>query len=248
MKIVVAGATGTLGNRVMDEVLTMGHDPEPVSRSSGVDLMTGHGLADKLLGASAVIDVSATSKISTKASINYFTNATRNLIEAERAAGVPHHVGISIIGAAQVNANYYAGKAAQEELLLAEARGWSLLRTTQFHEFAKQLVGHSKVGPLHLIPTMRSQPIAADEVATELVKIALGDPCGLAPDLAGPREENMAELVRQYLKATGQARRVIQVPLPGAWGRGMRDGTLLPPAETRRGQQTFDEWLAQQKD
>lgn len=246
MKIVVAGATGSLGTQVVEAVRAAGHEPVSISRETGADLISGAGLPEALRGASAVIDASATSSTSTKASIEFFTTVTRNLLAAERAAGVPHHVAISIIGAAKVNANYYAGKAAQEEILRAESGGWSLLRTTQFHEFARQLVGHGKLGPFQGVPKMRSQPIAATEVAAELVAIASGDPRGIEPELAGPQEERMADLVRRYLAATGQRRPVIELSIPGAWGRGMRDGSLLPKPGTRLGRQTFDEWLATQ--
>ncbi|MEU1085042.1 SDR family oxidoreductase [Streptomyces sp. NPDC005908] len=247
MKIVVAGATGMLGSRVVDTVRAAGHEPVSLSRSTGTDLMTGFGLAEAMRGASAVIDASATSSTGARKSIDFFTTVTRNLLAAERAAGVPHHVAISIIGAVKVDANYYAGKTAQEEILTAAHEGgWSLLRTTQFHEFARQLVGHGRVGPLQVVPKMRSQPVAAAEVAAELVTIAAGEPRGLVPELAGPREERMSNLVRRYLAATGQRRPVIEVPIPGAWGRGMRDGSLLPDPGTRLGRQTYDEWLAGQ--
>ncbi|WP_152351873.1 SDR family oxidoreductase [Brachybacterium subflavum] len=243
MKIVVAGATGTLGRHVIQALHEAGCEPVPLSRSTGTDLVTGVGLADALRGASAVIDASATSSTSTSASVEFFTAVTENLLAAEREAGVPHHVAISIIGAARVRANYYAGKAAQEDLLTSRDGGWSLLRTTQFHDFALQLIGHGKVGPLQVVPTMRSQPISTSEVASELVAIATGEPQGLVPDLAGPREENMADLVRRLLAASGRRRPVLQIPLPGAWGRGMRDGSLLPARGTRHGEMTFDAWL-----
>ncbi|MDQ0785187.1 SDR family oxidoreductase [Streptomyces sp. B3I8] len=247
MKIAVAGATGMLGSRVVDAVRAAGHEPVSISRGSGIDLMTGSGLAEALRGASAVVDASATSSTSAKKSTDFFSTVTRNLLAAERAAGVPHHVAVSIIGAAKVDANYYAGKAAQEKILTAAHEGgWSLLRTAQFHEFAKQLVGHGKVGPLQVVPSMRAQPVAAAEVAAELVTIAAGEPRGLGPDLAGPREERMADLVRRYLAATGQRRPVVEVSIPGAWGRGMRDGSLLPGPGARLGRQTFDEWLSEQ--
>ena len=247
MRIVVAGATGTLGRHVVDAVRAAGHDPVALSRSSGVDLMTGSGLSSILRGASAVVDASSTSSTSTRKSVEFFATVTRNLLAAERVAEVPHHVAVSIVGAAAVDVNYYAGKAAQEKILMADDDGrWSMLRTTQFHEFARQLVGHGKVGPIQVVPTMRSQPIAAAEVAAELVAIAVGEPCGLAPDLAGPRDEVMADLVRRYLAATGQRRPVVEVAIPGAWGRAMRDGSLLAPAGTRRGRQTFEDWLTTQ--
>jgi uncharacterized protein YbjT (DUF2867 family) len=243
MRIAVAGGTGTVGRHVVDAVRAAGHEAHVLSRTTGIDLLTGEGLAAALLGAAAVIDVSATSTTSSAKSVRFFGSVTRNLRDAERQVGVPHHIALSVIGAAKVNANYYAGKAAQENLLMAEADGWSLLRTTQFHEFAMQLVQHGKVGPLQVVPTMRTQPIAASEVAAELVAIASGDPRGLEPDLAGPQEERMAELVKRYLVATGHSQPVLQVSIPGAWGRGMRDGSLLPAAGTRLGRQTFTEWF-----
>lgn len=245
MKIAVAGATGTLGSHVVDAVKAAGHIPVGISRASGTDLMTGSGLVEILSGCEAVIDASATTKTSTKDSVDFFTTVTRNLLTAEREAGVAHHVAISIIGAASVNANYYAGKAAQEKLLDSVSGGWSLLRTTQFHEFADQLIGHGRLGPVQGVPTMRSQPLAASEAAAELVAIATGEPQGRVPDLAGPRPERMADLVRRILVKRGLRRPVIELPLPGAWGRGMRDGSLIPKPGTRLGQMTFDDWLAE---
>lgn len=244
MRIAVAGATGTLGRSVVEAVRAAGHEPVGISRGSGTDLMAGTGLVEILSGCRAVIDASATTKTSAKDSVEFFTTVTRNLLTAERAAGVNHHVAVSIIGAATVNANYYAGKAAQEELLDSVPDGWSLLRTTQFHEFAEQLIGHGRLGPLQGVPTMRSQPLAASEAAAELVEIAAGRPRGRVPDLAGPRPERMAELVKRILAARGIRRPVIELPLPGAWGRGMRDGSLMPRPGTRLGQMTFDDWLA----
>ncbi|MGN6127034.1 MAG: SDR family oxidoreductase [Humibacter sp.] len=244
MRIVVAGGTGELGKHVVEAVIAAGHQPVPISRSSGVDLVTGAGLPEALRDASAVIDVSSTSSTSTKGSVAFFGTVTRNLLEAERRAEVPHHVAISIIGAAEVKANYYAGKALQEEILMAQAGGWSILRTTQFHEFVRQVIHGGKIGPLQGVPTMRTRPVAAAEVATELVAIATGPSRGLEPDFAGPREERMADLVRRYLAAAGQRRPVLEVPFPGAWGRALRDGTVLPKPGARLGRQTFDEWLA----
>lgn len=244
MKIVIAGGSGTLGRHVVNAVSAAGHIPVSISRGSGVDLIKGTGLADAMKGAAAVIDTSATSSTSTKESVDFFGTVTRNLLNAEREADVPHHVAISIIGAAKVNANYYAGKAVQEEILMAEGGGWSILRTSQFHEFVKQIIEHGKLGPVQVVPKMLSQPIAASEVAAELVAIAIGAPRGLEPDLAGPHQERMADLVRRYLHEIGESRPVLEVPLPGSWGRGMRDGTLLPYPGTRLGHQTFNDWLA----
>jgi len=246
MRFVIAGATGQLGAHVVEAAAAAGHDTVGISRRSGVDLMTGARLADAVRGADAVIDVSSTASMKTRDSVEFFTTATNNLLNAEREAGVPHHVTISIIGAAEINANYYAGKKAQEDLLTARPEGRSLLRTTQFHGFVRQLIPAGRLGPLQVVPAMRSQPVSVAEVAAELVAIAAGEPVGIAPALAGPQEENMTDLVRKYLIAMGEKRAVCQVPLPGAWGRGMRNGTLLPRRGTRLGAQTFDEWLRAQ--
>lgn len=243
MKIAVAGGTGTVGKHVVDIARAAGHDVVVLSRSTGTDLLTGAGLTTALDGINTVIDVSATTSTATKESVRFFGTVTKNLREAENAAGVNHHVALSVVGAAKVNANYYAGKAVQEDMLLAETDGWSLLRTTQFHEFAQQLIHHGKVGPFQIVPTMRTQPIAASEVAQELLTIASGDPRGLEPDLAGPQEERMSVLVKRLLDASGKTNPVVQVSLPGAWGRGMRDGSLLPTDSTRTAGQTFEEWV-----
>ncbi|WP_431280254.1 SDR family oxidoreductase [Leifsonia poae] len=246
MRIAVAGGTGAVGRHVVEALREATHDPVVLSRSTGTDLLTGVGLVSSLRGAAAVIDVSGTNSTSTAESVRFFGTVTTNLLEAEREVGVPHHIALSVIGARRVNSNYYAGKTVQEEILESSPGGWSLLRTTQFHEFAVQLLEHGKLGPVQIVPTMRSQPIAAAEVAAELVGIAVSGPRGLEPDLAGPQEENMANLVRRYLVASNRTVPVIQLALPGAWGRGMRDGSLLPAADTRLGRQTFDEWLAEQ--
>ncbi|MCS5713208.1 3-beta hydroxysteroid dehydrogenase [Herbiconiux sp. CPCC 205716] len=243
MKIAIAGGTGTVGKHVVVATTTAGHETVILTRATGTDLITGTGLTAALQGVDVVIDVSATSSLATRESVHFFGTVTSNLLRAERAVGVKHHIALSIVGAAKVNANYYAGKAVQEKMLHAESGGWSLLRTTQFHEFTQQLVQHGKVGPFQVVPTIRSQPIAAAEVADELVSIAAGDPRGLEPDLAGPQEERMADLVKRLLRAEGNRKPVIQIPLPGRWGRGMRDGSLLPAPGTRRGRETFAQWL-----
>ncbi|MCU1527721.1 MAG: 3-beta hydroxysteroid dehydrogenase [Frondihabitans sp.] len=246
LKIAIAGGTGTVGRLVVAAAKAAGHETVVLSRTNGVDLMSGIGLADAIAGADSVIDVSGPSSQSTAESVRFFGDVTRNLLSAEQKAGVAHHVAISIIGAAAVDSNYYAGKALQERLLQERAGGWSMIRTAQFHEFAALLVQHGKVGPLQVVPTMRSQPVAAAEVADALLALATGEPQGLVPDLAGPRQELMADLVRRFLAATHQPRPVLQVPLPGAWGRALRNGTLLPSPDAQLGHQTFDDWLASQ--
>jgi uncharacterized protein YbjT (DUF2867 family) len=244
VKIAIAGGTGTVGRHVVEAAREAGHEPVVLSRSTGVDLTTGEGLAEVIRGADAVIDLANTPTMSAKKSTRFFQAATGNLLAAEREAGVGHHVALSIIAAAKVPASYNAGKAAQERLVMAEPGGWSLLRVTQLYEFVPQLLSQTRVGPLQLAPIMRFQPVSAAEVGAELVAIAEAGPSGLVADLAGPREETSGGLARRYLAATGTPRRVVSFPLPGKYGRALRDGTLLPGKDARRGRQTFDEWLA----
>lgn len=243
LKVAVAGGSGTVGRHVVDLLRAAGHEPVVLTRASGVDLLDGTHLADVLQGVGAVVDVSSTSTASAKRSVRFFETVTRNLLAAERAAGVGHHVGLSVIGAGEVGASYYAGKAAQEKMIMAEPGGWSLLRVAQFHELTELLVDRYRVGSMRVVPQMRAQPVAAVEVATELVSIALGAPRGLVPDLAGPREERVSDMVRRYLRATGRPRPVLEVFVPGAWGRGMRNGTFLPAPGARQGRQSFEAWL-----
>ncbi|MGD8165701.1 SDR family oxidoreductase [Herbiconiux sp. P16] len=247
MRVAVAGGTGAVGRHVVEVLGASGHDAIVLTRSSGHDLAATDAqpaLTTALAGCAAVIDVSSVATTSAAASSAFFGAVTRNLLAAERAAGVPHHVGLSIVGAVEAPSAYYAGKKVQEELLSASSGGWSILRATQFHEFAAQMAEQGRMGPLQVVPTMRSQPIAAAEVAEVLVEVALGEPRGLDRELGGPHEENMADMVRRYLAATGRKRPVLQVPLPGAWGHALRDGTLLTAPGARLGTQTFADWLA----
>lgn len=243
MKIAVAGGTGTIGTLVVTAAAEAGHRTVVLARSTGTDLMDADLLQPALEGVDAVIDVTSTNTMRTAEAVRFFTTVTSNLLTAGRAAGVRHHVALSIVGALAVNANYYAGKAAQERLLMSQSGGYSLLRATQFHEFAGQMVKRLRFGPLQLAPVMRSQPIAGSEVASELVRLAEAEPQGSVADLAGPREESMARMVKAYQAANGKHRPVLAVPMPGPMGRAMRDGSLLPGLHARHGALSFDDWL-----
>ena len=243
MKIAVAGGTGAVGRHVVAAARAAGHEALVLSRSTGVDLLHADGLAERVADADAVIDVAGISTLSAKAAIRFFGTVTDNLIAAERAAGIPHHVALSVIGAVKTNFSYYAGKAAQEEKVMNSGTGWSLLRTTQFHEFVQQTAQRGIVAGIQVVPVMRCQPIAAAEVAAELLRIAEGAPRGMEPDLAGPREEDLPELVRRFVNATGKKRLVLGIALPGAFGRAMRGGEFLPDPRTRLGALTFGQWL-----
>ncbi|OZC82899.1 3-beta hydroxysteroid dehydrogenase [Rhodococcus sp. 06-418-5] len=242
MKLAVAGGTGTVGVHVVEVARERGHEVVVLSRSAGVDLVSGSGLPDALSGVDAVIDVASTQTISAKESTAFFAAVTRNLLTAEGAAGVRHHVALSIVGIDKAPYAYYAGKVEQERLVRAGAVPWTILRATQFHEFAAQIRSQTSFGPLTVVPRMVSQPIAAREVAERLIDLAERPPAGRVADLGGPREERMAKMVRRYARAIGARGPVLEVPLPGAYGRAMRDGTLVTAQDSDHGLQTFDQW------
>lgn len=242
MRIAVAGGTGTVGTHVVDVARERGHDVIVLSRSTGVDLLTGDGLDAALEGVDVVVDVASTFTQSAETSVAFFGTVTRTLLAAEKRAGVPHHVVLSIVGIDGSEYGYYVGKQEQERLVTAGDVPFTLLRATQFHEFASQ--GQVRVGPLVLVPKMRTQPIAAREVAERLVELAEGDARGRVRDLAGPREESLPAMARSLLRATGRRSPVIALGLPGAGYRDMRSGALLPQSGAHLGSQTFAEWVA----
>ena len=246
MKLAVAGGTGTVGAHVVEVARERGHEVVVLSRSAGVDLVTGIGLSDALSGVDAVVDVASTQTVSAKESTAFFSAVTRNLLTAEGAAGVGHHLALSIVGIDEAPHGYYAGKVKQESIVRAGAVPWTILRATQFHEFAAQIRSQTSFGPLTVIPRMLSQPIAAREVAERLIDLAERPPSGRVADLGGPREERMVEMVRRYARAIGARGSVLEVPIPGAYGRAMRDGTLVTSAGADHGTQTFEDWAAAQ--
>lgn len=243
MRIAVAGATGVVGRHVVAVATGRGHEVVPLARSVGVDLTTGAGLEERLVGVDAVVDVTSVPSQDKDESEAFFGSVTRSLVAAERSAGVGHHVALSIVGIDDVPSGYYAGKRLQEQVLAEGDQPWSVLRATQFHEFAEQVLHFVRVGPVSVVPRMTSQPVAAHEVAEALVDLAEAGPSGRVPDLAGPEVLAMHRLARRVSRARGLGRRVVAVPVPGAAGRGMRDGSLTLGAGRGRGRQTFDEWL-----
>ncbi|MCS5497032.1 SDR family oxidoreductase [Cnuibacter physcomitrellae] len=244
MRIAVAGGTGTVGRHVVDAARRRGHEVTTLSRATGTDLTTGTGLVEALRGTDAVIDATSISTQSAKASETFFRTVTSHLLEAERSAGVDHHLALSIVGSDRAPFGYYAGKAAQERLVSAGGTPWTILRATQFHEFAAQIYRQIAFGPISLVPKMISQPVAARDVGLRLVELAEHGPSGHAPDLAGPEVLRMGDMVRDYARATGDTGPIWEVPLPGGFGRALRDGTLLAGPGATLGTQTFGDWIA----
>ncbi|HKY58147.1 MAG TPA: NAD(P)H-binding protein [Aeromicrobium sp.] len=243
MRIAVAGATGVVGRHVVTELGRRGHDVVPLSRSHGVDVTQFDGLADRLAGADAVIDTLGIATTRRRPATAFFTTTTRNLLEAEGLAGVGRHVLLSIVGIDGSGFGYYRAKVAQEDVARTLDTSTIILRATQFHEFAEQMLERAKVGPVVVVPHMRSATVAAAEVAAALVDLAENPRPGTV-EMGGPEKHDMPDLVRRVAEARGVHVRVVAVKVPGAAGRAMTDGSLIPRHPWRTGTQTFSDWLA----
>jgi uncharacterized protein YbjT (DUF2867 family) len=239
----VAGGTGVVGRLLVRRLEDTGHQPVILSRSRGIDLMTGSGLDDALDGCSAVIDVSNITTNRARRAEEFFGRVTTHLLEAAQRAAVGHVVALSIVGIDRVGLGYYAGKQRQEAVLAAGSVPWTVLRATQFHEFAGQLIARMPGGPIVIIPRLLSQPVAAAEVAARLAELAAGPAQEMTTPIAGPGVLTLPDMVRQVLQARGSRRLVVPVRLPGAAGRAIRTGGLLPGGTYLAGSQTFAEFV-----
>ncbi|GAB3893323.1 NAD(P)H-binding protein [Kibdelosporangium lantanae] len=243
MRVAVAGGTGLVGRMVVRDLERAGHVPVVLSRSGGVDLTTGKGLVGALRGSAAIIDVSNQNLIGRKAAVGFFETAARHLLDAGVEAGAGHVVTLSIVGVDDVDMGYYYGKRRQEELVSTGPLPWTILRATQFHEFPEPLLDHAR-GPVAVVPRMLSRPVAAAEVAAELVQL-VGKPAGgYVRPIAGPEELQMADMAKRVARARGYRKLVLPVRLPGRVGRAMTGGALLPKGPYVEGRQTFAEHLA----
>lgn len=241
-RLAIAGGTGLVGRMVVAAAAEAGWEPVVLARSTGVDLLTGSGLAGALRGVGTLIDVTNIRTANRDRAGEFFGTVSTNLVRAGERAGIRHHLVLSIVGIDRVDTGYYAGKRRQEEVVGAAAVPWTVLRSTQFHEFADQML-HLVPGPLALVPRLLTQPVAAREVAQHLVDLAGGPAIGRAPEIAGPQERRMADLVRRLVAARGERRPVLELP---ALGRAMRvaaTGGLLPTGPGPRGTETAEQWL-----
>lgn len=245
MRVVVAGGTGVVGRHVVAALEAGGHVPVVLARSRGVDLTGTDGARaalDAMVGAEAVVDVTSVTSLRRARAVQFFETVTGRLLDAARQGGVPHVVVLSIVGVDRVPFGYYQAKLRQERLVRDAGVGASILRATQFHEFAGQVLDRSP-GPVALVPRQLNQPVAAAEVGAALAEMAVREPSGVV-EMAGPAREHLVDMARRVERARGGRRRVVGVRLPGATGRTMASGGLLPTGEHRLGRQTFSEWLA----
>jgi len=252
MKIAVAGATGRVGRHVVDVLKAEGHDVVAMSRSSGVDVVTGQGLALALTGVECIIDAATGPSPDQKAATEFFTAAARNLHQAGERAGVRRMVVVSIIGTDRFTAGYGAAKIAHEKAMLSGPIPVRVLRAAQFHEFVAQLVEWGRQGEVSLVPRMRIQPVAARTVAQALADLAADPESAPAPgssevpmlEIAGPREENLADLARLLVARRGDPLRIEGASDPADPDRDLYEtGALLPGPDAILAGPTFEEWL-----
>jgi len=252
MKIAVAGATGRVGRHVVDVLKAEGHDVVAMSHSSGVDVVTGQGLALALTGVECIIDAATGPSPDQKAATEFFTAAARNLHQAGERAGVRRMVVVSIIGTDRFTAGYGAAKIAHEKAMLSGPIPVRVLRAAQFHEFVAQLVEWGRQGEVSLVPRMRIQPVAARTVAQALADLAADPESAPAPgssevpmlEIAGPREENLADLARLLVARRGDPLRIEGASDPADPDRDLYEtGALLPGPDAILAGPTFEEWL-----
>ena len=246
MQVVVAGGTGLVGRLLVAELERRGHSTVVLARSAGIDVRRGDGVGDAVAGADVVVDCLNVATTRGALATEFFTSTTRSLVAAERAAGVERHVLLSIVGIDTTPLPYYRAKLAQEEAARAGAGSLTVLRATQFHEFAGQLLGQLRRGPLVPVPRMLSAPVAAAEVAVALADLVDQPPAQQTVEIGGPQRLAMPDLVRRVARARGLRAVVLPLPLPGATGRALRSGVLVPDQPWRTGRQTWSDWLAEQ--
>jgi uncharacterized protein YbjT (DUF2867 family) len=245
MKIVVIGGNGLIGKKVVADLKRFGHEAVAASRSSGVDAVTGAGLAEAFAGAQVVVDVANAPSWEDAAVLEFFEKSGRNILAAETAAGVGHHVALSVVGTEGLLASgYFRAKMEQEKLIKASSVPYTIVRATQFFEFVGGIAQAAADGQTVRLPPALMQPIAAEDVAAAVADVALAKPLNGTIDVAGPEPIRQDELVRRFLKATGDARTVITDPKALYYGIAVDDNSLTPGDRPRLGATRFDDWLA----
>jgi uncharacterized protein YbjT (DUF2867 family) len=248
MKIVVIGGSGLIGKKVVMNLRHHGHEVVAASPSSGVNTVTGEGLAQALAGAQVVVDVANAPSWEDNAVLAFFETSGRNLLAAEAAAGVGHHVALSVVGTDRLLASgYFRAKMAQENLIKASSIPYTIVRATQFFEFVGGIAQLATEGQTVRLPPVLMQPIASDDVATVMADAALAEPLNGTVDLAGPEPIRQDDLVRQFLSATGDARTVITDTQSLYYGIAVDDRSLTPGDNPRLGPTRFADWLAQSR-
>jgi uncharacterized protein YbjT (DUF2867 family) len=245
MKIVVIGGTGLIGSKVVEKLKQQGHEALAAAPNTGVDTVTGKGLAEALAGAEVVVDVANSPSFEDQAAMDFFQAAGRNLTAAEVAAGVRHHVALSVVGTDRLqDSGYFRAKLAQEKMIKSSPIPYTLLHATQFFEFVRQIAQFSTDGDTVRLPPVQFQPMAAEDVASAIADVALAAPANDTIEIAGPETFTLDEPVRQALAHDGDPRTVIADPAAPYFGVQVSETTLVPGPGARLGSTRFDWWLA----
>jgi uncharacterized protein YbjT (DUF2867 family) len=245
MKIVVIGGTGLIGSKVVKNLRQREHDVVAASPSKGVNTVTGEGLAEALRGAQVVVDVANAPSWEDDAVLAFFETSGRNLLAAEAAAGVRHHVALSVVGTDRLLASgYFRAKMAQENLIKTSKVPYTIVRATQFFEFVGAIAQFGSDGQTVRMPPALMQPIVSDDVAAELANVAEAKPLNATVDLAGPEPIRMDELIRRFLHAQGDNRQVVTDPAARYYGVEVNDQSLVPLGPARHGPTRFEDWLS----
>jgi uncharacterized protein YbjT (DUF2867 family) len=243
MKIVVIGGTGLIGSKTVAILRQGGHAAVAASPNTGVNTITGEGLKEAMAGAQVVIDLANSPSFEDSAVLEFFQTSGRNLLAAEAAAGVRHHVALSIVGTDRTDNGYFRAKVAQEKLIETSGIPYTVIRATQFLEFLRAIADSSADGNTVRLPPCLFQPIAADDVAPIVAEVALAAPRSGIVEIAGPERAPFNEIVARYLKAVGDPRQVVPDPKARYWGGRVEECSLVPLGEARLGRIDFDEWL-----
>jgi uncharacterized protein YbjT (DUF2867 family) len=246
MKLVIIGGTGLIGSKLVTKLREHGHEAVAASPDTGVNTLTGEGLGAALQGASVVVDVSNSPSFEDAAVMEFFTTSTRNLLKAAAAAGVTHYVALSVVGTERIpDSGYLRAKNAQETLIKTAGIPYSIVHATQFFEFVKRIADEATVGTTVRLPTVLIQPMAADDVAKAVGRVAVGAPVNGTVEVAGPQQFRFDELIRQGLAARHDPREVIADPHARYFGAELGERSLVPAGDARLGEIRFEEWLGQ---
>jgi len=246
MKIVVVGGTGLIGSRLVAKLREHGHETVAASPKTGVNSVTGEGLAEALKGAAVVVDVTNSPSWEDTAVLKFFETSTRNLLTYEADAGVGHHVALSVVGTERLlESGFFRAKIAQENLIKRSSIPYSIVRATQFFEFIKAIADFSTEGNTVRLPSSLIQPMAAEDVARAVCRVALGSPLNGTVEVGGPEKFHLDELARRALAARKDPREVVADPQGRYYGIKVSETTLIPGSDARLGETRFETWLSQ---
>jgi uncharacterized protein YbjT (DUF2867 family) len=246
MKIVVIGGSGLIGSKLVRKLREHNHQVVPASPDSGVNTLTGEGLAEALDSAAVVVDVSNSPSFEDAAVLKFFETSTGNLLDAEAAAGVVHHVALSVVGTERLSeSGYFRAKIAQEKLIRRSSIPYSIIHATQFFEFIKRIADDATDGNTVRLAPVLIHPMAAEDVASEVGRISEGSPVNGIVEVAGPQQFRLDELLRRVLRERGDPREVITDPHARYFGAELGERTLVPGDDARLAETRFDDWLSQ---